>query len=427
MEITLSRNTVFEPCWKSRCRYIAMKGSAGSGKSCDTAAFYIVRLLSERGRNLLCIRKSEVTHRTSTYNELCKAISRLGVGEFFKCGTSPLKINCTLGGEVIFCGVNDDAAREKLKSVTAAEGNITDVWIEEATELSQADFEIIDDRLRGRLPDGLFYQIRLTFNPVSASHWLKRLFFDRQDENVLAHHSTYLDNAFCDAEYHKRMERRRETDPEGYRIYGLGQWGEQGGLILPSFRVEPISQNAADYDSVRIGQDFGFNHANAILLVGFKDGDIYVLRELYHREKTTDEIIALAADWRRDIPMLCDSAEPDRILQWRRAGFAARGVKKYAGSVHAAIDFLKGRRIFIHPSCENLARELSCWCWLKDSNGDYTDEPTPIGDDAAAALRYAVSEWFVPVKSEGCPTYEAPFFTRRPKAAPEKGRHQKII
>lgn len=393
MEIVVWRNRVFVPCWDTKCRYVAMKGSAGSGKSCDCATFYIVRLLTEPDRNLLCVRKSEITHRTSTYNELCKAIYRLGVSQFFRCSVSPLKISCIYGGEILFCGVNDDAAREKLKSVTAARGNITDVWIEEATELSREDFEIIDDRLRGVLPEGLFYQIRLSFNPVSATHWIKSAFFDRSDKNVLAHHSTYLDNAFCDKAYHERMERRRLTDPEGYRVYGLGQWGECGGLVLPNFKITDFDTDPARFDSVRYGQDFGYNHANALLAVGIKDGDVYVLKELYVREKTTDEIIALAHDWDKRVPMICDSAEPDRIHMWRRAGFAARGVRKYPGSVKGAIDWLRSRNIYIHPSCEGLIDELSTWRWLKNPDGSYSDEPTPVGDDAAAALRYAVSQW----------------------------------
>lgn len=70
--------------------------------------------------------------------------------------------------QVIFRDVNDDKQREKLKSITFKRGKLTDVWSEEATEITQSDFEIIDDRLRGELPAGRFYQIRLTFNPASA-------------------------------------------------------------------------------------------------------------------------------------------------------------------------------------------------------------------------------------------------------------------
>ena len=105
---------------------------------------------------------------------------------------------------------------------TSKRGKLTDVWIEEATEITQSDFEIIDDRLRGELPEGQFYQIRMTFNPVSVHHWIKKVFFDRADSDVLTHQSTYEKNRFIDEAYHRRMLRRKEVDPEGYRVYGLG-------------------------------------------------------------------------------------------------------------------------------------------------------------------------------------------------------------
>ena len=91
---------------------------------------------------------------------------------------------------------------------------------EEATELTEEDLDILDDRLRGKLEnENLFYQIIMTFNPVSATHWLKGKFFDVPHPNVLAHHSTFLENLFIDKQYHERMERRKERDPEGYRVY----------------------------------------------------------------------------------------------------------------------------------------------------------------------------------------------------------------
>ena len=57
-----------------------------------------------------------------------------------------------------------DGDEAGIKSITFQRGKLTDVWIEEATEITQADFEIIDDRLRGELPEGLFYQIKMTYH-----------------------------------------------------------------------------------------------------------------------------------------------------------------------------------------------------------------------------------------------------------------------
>ena len=402
MNITVQANPGFKEVNQSRKRYIVEKGSAGSGKSVDAAQEYILRLMRDKGRNLVCIRKVDISNRDSTFAELTGAIYRMfgdKADQYWQINMSPLKLTCKANGnQIIFRGVNDEKQREKLKSITFQKGKLTDVWIEEATEITQADFEIIDDRLRGQLPDGQFYQIRMTFNPVNKNHWIKKVFFDIPDPNVLTHHSTYLGNRFIDDAYRQRMERRKKVDPEGYLIYGLGEWGEIGGLILHNWEVKDISQNPADYDDFANGQDFGFNHANVILPVGFKDDDIYITNELYEFGKDTNELIALAMqlgiDRRKQ--MWCDSAEPDRIKMWKKAGFRASGVDKggSAGSVKAQIDWLKQRKIYVHPHCVNTIKELQQWKWKKDEKtGEYLDEPVPFQDDAMAALRYSIEGW----------------------------------
>lgn len=411
MNISVQMNPCFREVDRSKKRYIVMKGSAGSGKSVDTAQNYILRMMQDKGRNLVCIRKSDITNRDSTYAELTGAIYRMfgdKADRYWNIKQSPLEITCKINGnKIIFRGMNDEKQREKLKSITFQKGKLTDVWCEEATELTQADLEIIDDRLRGELPDGQFYQIRMTFNPVNKNHWIKKVFFDIPDENVLTHHSTYLGNRFIDDAYRQRMERRKIVDPEGYQIYGLGEWGEIGGLILHNWEIKDISQNMNDYDDIAIGQDFGFNHANAILLLGIKDDNIYIIDEIYEHEKETAEIIPLAIQ--HAIPtnrtMWCDSAEPDRIKTWKCAGYRAKGVDKGGsnGSVKAQIDWLKGvadknkvvkRMIYVHPHCTNTIKELQQWKWKKDDRtGEYLDEPVPVMDDAIAALRYGIEGW----------------------------------
>ncbi|MBQ8279500.1 MAG: PBSX family phage terminase large subunit [Roseburia sp.] len=402
MNINVQMNPGFREVDRSKKRYIVMKGSAGSGKSVDTAQNYILRLMQDKGRNLVAMRKSDITNRDSTFAELTGALFRMFGSQYdryWNIKQSPLQLTFRPNGnQVIFRGMNDERQREKLKSITFPKGKLTDVWLEEATEFTQADLEIIDDRLRGELPDGQFYQIRMTFNPVNKNHWIKKVFFDIPDENVLTHHSTYLGNRFIDEAYKARMERRKIVDPEGYQIYGLGEWGEIGGLILYNWEIKDVSQNLNDYDDVAIGQDFGFNHANAILLLGIKDDNIYIIDEIYEHEKDTSEVIQKAIV--KGIPakkqMWCDSAEPDRIKEWTKAGFRARGVDKGGskGSVNAQIDWLKQRYIFVHPHCVNTIKEMQQWKWKKDERtGEYLDEPVPVMDDAMAALRYGVEGW----------------------------------
>ena len=399
MDLTIKANRVFKEPDQSQKRYIVMKGSAGSGKSVDTAQHYILRLMSDPGRNLLCVRKSDVTNRDSTFAELQGAIFRM-FGESYKkywyINSSDMRLECIANhNQIFFRGVNDEKQREKLKSITVKRGKLTDVWIEEATELTQNDFEIIDDRLRGELPKGQFYQIRLTFNPVSSSHWIKKHFFDRADPDVFTHHSTYKDNRFIDDAYYRRMERRKEVDPDGYRIYGLGEWGEVGGLILTNYVIEEFDTTPERFDYMVNSQDFGYNHADCIGEVGFKDGELYLCREIYEFEKDTGELIELAdkRGFNKSLTMWCDSAEPDRIKMWRKAGYKARGVKKEPNSVRAQIDYLKLHKIHIHPSCVNTIKEIQQWKWKKnDKTNEYLDEPVNFFDDAMAMLRYSIEE-----------------------------------
>ena len=413
MNISVKMSSCFREVYRSQKRHLAMKGSAGSGKSVDTANHYILRLMQDKGRNLVAMRKSDVTNRDSTFAELTKAIYDIfgdKAERYWQINLSPLKLTCRANGnQIIFRGMNDDKQREKLKSITFQKGKLTDVWLEEATEFTQADFEIIDDRLRGELPANQFYQIRMTFNPVNRNHWIKKAFFDIPDPNVLTNHSTYLMNRFIDSAYRERMKRREKVDPEGYRIYGLGEWGEIGGLILRNWEIKDISLDINDYDDIAIGQDFGYNHANAILLLGIKDDNIYILDEIYVFEKETAEIIPIAIEHAlpTNVTMWCDSAEPDRIKTWKSAGYRARAVtkektneKKYQT---AQIDWLKGvvdknhtikRMIYVAPHCTNTIAELQQWKWKRDeSTNSYLDEPVPFMDDAMAALRYGTEGW----------------------------------
>lgn len=401
-ETTVKFNSIFRSANESKERYRLLKGSAGSGKSVNIAQDYIIKLMDQKntGANLLVVRKVEESNKDSTYAELYGAINRIcgdQANRIWSSTVNPLQLICNAtGARIIFRGMNDARQRDKVKSINFPVGKLTWIWIEEATELEEADIDILDDRLRGTLDNpNLYYQITFTFNPVSSSHWIKRKYFDVQSDDTFTHHSTYRDNKFIDEAFYRRMERRKREDPDGYRVYGLGEWGETGGQILSNYIIESFDCHDERFDTRVYSQDFGYNHANAILDVRFKDGEMYILDEIYVFEKDTTEIIEMAdrRGFNKRVRMWCDSAEPDRIKMWKRAGYYAEGVKKEQGSVHAQIDYLKGMKIHIHPKCANTIKEIQAWKWKKDrQSGLYLDEPVEFMDDAMAALRYSIED-----------------------------------
>ena len=93
MNIDVKANPGFKEVDRSKKRYIVMKGSAGSGKSVDTAQNYILRLMQDKGRNLVAMRKSDITNRDSTFAELTGSLYKIfgdKVDNYWKINRSPL-------------------------------------------------------------------------------------------------------------------------------------------------------------------------------------------------------------------------------------------------------------------------------------------------------------------------------------------------
>lgn len=211
-------------------RYIVLYGGAGSGKSVFAAQRLVVRMMSKPLCNVLVVRKVGDTNRTSTYALMKQVIGRWGLWQLFD--VTDLRIVCKVtGNEMIFKGLDDP---EKIKSVTFSKGELTDIWIEEASEITEADFNQLDIRLRGK---GIHGQITLSFNPVNILHWLKRRFFDQREPRAVTLRTTYKDNEHLDEAYKHTLESYKDTDPYYYDVYCLGQWGVIGKTIFDAQSV----------------------------------------------------------------------------------------------------------------------------------------------------------------------------------------------
>lgn len=214
-------------------RYLIFYGGAGSGKSFFVVERYIYKLLKSPKFNLLVVRATGKSNRDSTFALFKQIISKWKLNQYFKINESDLRIKCLINGnEIIFSGLDDV---EKLKSITFSKGELTDVWIEEASEILESDFNQLDVRLRGK---GTKKQIVISFNPIDINHWLKKRFFDRKNENVEISHSTYKNNDFLDDDYKKLLESYKDTDPYYYDVYCLGKWGVLGKTVFDARAIQ---------------------------------------------------------------------------------------------------------------------------------------------------------------------------------------------
>ena len=226
-------NDTYMPLLECDSRYLVLKGGGGSGKSIFAGRKVLERCVSEPGHRFLVCRKVARTLRESCFAQLRGQIAE----HYPDCGAvvnrGDLRIAFPNGSEILFAGLDDV---EKLKSIY----DITGIWIEEASELLEADFNQLDIRLRTQCP--YYLQIILTFNPISITHWLKARFFDRSDPRATVHESTYRDNRFLTQEAVKTLEAFKDNDEYYYMVYCLGQWGVTGKTV---FDARAISQRLA--------------------------------------------------------------------------------------------------------------------------------------------------------------------------------------
>lgn len=233
IEIDISKkifNDVYIPYLDNlKDRYLVFYGGGSSGKSYFIGQRYIYKMLKDK-INLLVVRKVSNTNRLSTYPLLKSIINKWNLTKYFKFNESDLKITCLLNGnEVVFAGLDDV---EKLKSITFQNGELTDIWVEEATETTEEDINQLKIRLRGGKSKK---QMVLSFNPININHWIKKHFIDSKLATAL--HTTYKDNKFLTKEDKKVLEGFKETDQYYYQVYCIGQWGVLGQTIFNANKV----------------------------------------------------------------------------------------------------------------------------------------------------------------------------------------------
>lgn len=388
--------------WNFKGRYRVCKGSRASKKSKTTALNSIVRIMEYPQANMLCVRKTFRTLKDSCFTELKWAIRRLGVEEWWDVKESPLEMTYKpTGQKILFRGLDDPL---KVTSITVEVGVLCWLWIEEAYEIgSEADFDTLDESIRGEMPPGLFKQITLTFNPWNEHHWMKKRFFDAPpDPDILAMTTNYLCNEWLDAADKKVFETMKTNNPRRYRVAGLGDWGIVDGLVYENweerlFSIEEVRKTPGIRSA--FGLDFGYTNDPTALFCGLIDTTnktLWVFDEIYKPGMSNEDIARdiTGAGYSKE-RIRADSAEPKSIDRLRTLGIQhIRKARKGKDSVNNGIDFIQDYKIFIHPRCVNFLTEIGNYTWATDTKtGKKLNIPIDDFNHLMDAMRYALEEF----------------------------------
>lgn len=382
--------------WNFKGRYRVCKGSRASKKSKTMGLSIIHNMMKYPLANTLVVRKTFRTLKDSCYTELKWAANRLGVAHLWNFTISPLEATyIPTGQKIYFRGLDDPL---KVTSISVDVGVLCWLWIEEAYEISsEADFNMLDESIRGKTPDGLWKQVTLTLNPWNEHHWIKKRFFDAPpDPDILAMTTNYMCNEWLDKNDLALFERMKRDNPRRYRVAGLGDWGIVEGLIFENWEEREF-----DIDEIRrkpgvhsvFGLDFGYTNDPTALFCGMIDREnrtLYVFDEMYEKgmsnERIARKIVEMGYSKER---ITADSAEPKSIDRLRELGlYHIRAARKGKDSISNGIDFLQDYHIVVHPRCVNFLTEISNYTWDTDKLGNKVGKPIDDFNHLMDAMRY---------------------------------------
>jgi phage terminase large subunit len=370
--------------------FLHLFGSAGSGKSRFEAQKEIALSFdSNRARrNTLIVRKVAITLKNSVYAELKTVIHEWGLQDLFEMTKSPLQIvNKVTGVTFLFIGLDDV---EKVKSISGVDR----VWIEEATELTTQD-EL--DQLRLRLRGFKKVQITLSYNPINKFHWINTEIHEKHPEGHRIFKSTYRDNVkmlAVDPGYADYVESLKDSNPNYYKVYGLGEWGQNAeGLIYPDYEVVDQMPPPSFY-----GLDFGHTAPSALIegrIVDYPGEDkerLYVNERMYKTKLTARALVAELdkLQIKKTLPIVADNARPEIIQEMQEAGYFVTKSKKGVESIKGGINDVLQCNIKILLGSKNLLKEISNYSWA-NKDGEWLEIPQKGADHLMDAMRYAVT------------------------------------
>ena len=370
---TVRYNRVYGPWFVATNRHAVLYGGRGSGKSVGVAQKLIKDCGTTPGERVLVVRKVLKTCRHSTFQLFRDLLTKAGIETAINL--SEMQITFPNGSQILHAGLDDPL---KLLSITG----VTRIWIEEADQITEQDFEEVDVLMRGEAAS--YFQTTLSFNPRRGKMWARRRFVDAPGHaGAFVLKTTWRDNIFVGKDYGERLAAIPDANLRA--IYEAGEWGEDvRGLVYPSYTTAPAPADKPD----AYGVDFGFTHPSAVVAIWDRDPYLHVQQIVYASNLQTPQLIQALRDAGvdKDIPMYCDAAMPGTIAELQDAGYNALPADK---KVEDGIAAVKRYTLAFTPDSVDLIDEADSYKWAETKDGDLKDQPVKAFDHGMDAMRYA--------------------------------------
>lgn len=376
-----------------------LKGGRASTKSSFISLEVALDIIKDKNANAAILRKFGTSIDKSVYNQMVWALDKLQISEFFRFYKSPPRIEfIPTGQEILFIGLDDP---QKIKSIKPKNGYFKDIWFEEITEFDGV--EEIRNALQSLMRGGNKFNVFYSFNPpAEPNNWANKE-ANKQNDNKILHHSTYLDvpKEWLGEAFLIEAELLKNENP---LVYAHEYMGEAVGLGLSVFnnikiqKIEKLEINK--FDNIIEGIDWGFSVDPFVFIKAHysaKYRTLYIFDEIYKIGISNEDAINLVENKHCAYSeIIADSAEPKSIYDFDNAGLPIRAAKKGAGSVQYGIKRLQGlRQIIIDPvRCPNAAREFQEYSYIKNKDGTTKSAYPDKNNHTIDAVRYALEDEF---------------------------------
>jgi phage terminase large subunit len=339
-------------------------------------------------RKVLFLRKTAASLKDSVYQMVLDSLEKFKIKHLCKINKSTYTIELPNGSIFLFKGLDDG---EKAKGIVG----LTDIYIDEANQLSFEEFNALDKTLRHATAAD--QQIYLAYNPVSKVNWVYRYWHASGEQpNTFYMHSTYRDNKFLPQSYIDSIERLKDINPQLYKIEGLGEFCSLDKLIFNNYEIKDFDIQPPHNMKLLCGLDFGYVNDASAFVISFLNEEkkvIYIVDEHYQHAMLNNDIASMITykGYAKEL-IIADSAEQKSIEEIKQAGIrrispAAKG----QGSILQGIQKLQQYKIYVSPKCGNIITEFQNYSWKKDKqSGEYTNTPIDDYNHCIDALRYSL-------------------------------------
>lgn len=371
-------------------------GGRGSLKSSTVSILVVLLIMQEQNKNIhaVVLRKVANTIRDSVFAQYIWAIGELGAAAYWESKVSPMElIYKPTGQKIMFRGADDPM---KIKSIKVPFGYIGITHFEEKDQFAgRSEIRtILQSTMRG---GSVFWNFESYNPPISRDNWANK---DSLEERVdrLCHKSTYLEapRKWLGEQFILEAEHLRDTDERAYQHEYLGIPVGTGGNVFEKLELRDISdEEISRFDRIYQGVDFGwFPDPFAFIRLHYDRAreTIYLIDEIYQNKLSNEESSKMIYDrGYTDARIVCDSAEPKSVADFRAMKLPAIEAVKGAGSVEYGMKFLQRRTIVI--DCRRTPHaydEFVGYEYERNKDGDIISGYPDANNHLIDATRYAL-------------------------------------